>query len=124
MASEIVETVTARVGERDAQTARWISKQLGPGDRVRRGLIGFGGCMLGAVLSVPIIGAHWVLVPGFLLAGPVVAFWRYRQAQLSDRVEFRCSACGNAVAVPLDPKQRPPAYLYCPQCKVSVHVEQ
>lgn len=124
MASEIVEMVTVRIGERQAQAAQWISKRLGPSDKLRRGLIGFGGCFIGAVVSVPIIGAHWVLVPGFLIAAPIVAVWRYRQDQLSDRVEFHCGACGTAVAVSVEPKQRPPAYLYCPQCKASVHVEQ
>lgn len=124
MASEIVEPVTARVGENSAGQARWISKQLDAGDRLRRGLVGFGGCLLGAVLSLPIIGAHWVLVPGFIIAAPIVAWWRYSQGQLSDRVELHCGACGKDVKIELEPKQRPPAYLYCPECNASVHVEK
>ena len=37
-----------------------------------------------ALLSVPILVAHFVLVPGFFLLGPVMAYRRYRVTATSE----------------------------------------
>jgi hypothetical protein len=67
-----------------------------------------------AVLTVFIPIAHFVLVPGFLIAGPVMAVLRYRAGESVEGATGECPTCGQPVTVPLDPATRLPVWTYCP----------
>jgi len=59
--------------------------------RARRALLLL---LLGALLSVPIPGWHFVGVPGFLAAAVVIARRRLRQELRIESLSGRCPACG------------------------------
>ena len=46
-----------------------------PGDRTTRSITALVGCWLGAGVSIFIPLAHFFLVPGFFIAGPILAFF-------------------------------------------------
>lgn len=48
-----------------------------------------------AILSIPIVVFHFVLVPGFLLAGPVLFFMRYGEEQVILGSIVSCPVCGH-----------------------------
>lgn len=75
-----------------------------------------------AVLAIAIPLAHFVLVPAFLIAGPIMAYLRYRMAARSDRVTGRCPVNHNDIVISLGPKERPPLWKYCPVCKSPLHI--
>ena len=67
-----------------------------------------------AILAVAIPLAHFILVPGFLLAGPVAAVLRYRDTERNEQVTGECPVCGKPVTIPLDSSDRLPLWTYCP----------
>lgn len=91
-------------------------------ERLMRALKIWGLCWLFAVLSLPILGAHWFLVPGFLIAGPIMGYRRYHQYSSSDKVTGTCPRCHNEVSLSLEPREQLPLYKYCPQCSAPLHI--
>jgi hypothetical protein len=67
-----------------------------------------------AVVTIFIPIAHFVLVPGFLLAGPVTAVMRFRVAEMTETVQGECPTCNQAMTVAMDPAARLPLWTYCP----------
>lgn len=70
-----------------------------------------------ALLSVLIPLAHFILVPLFLVTGPVMACKRYRAAEVSERVEGHCPLCHNPITIRLGPAEKPVLWKYCPVCQ-------
>lgn len=66
-----------------------------------------------ALVTVFIPIAHFVLVPGFLVAGPVAAVLRYRAHENTEEATGECPTCGHPMVVPLDPATRLPLWTYC-----------
>lgn len=91
-------------------------------ERLIRALKIWGLCWLLAVLSLPILGAHWFLVPGFLIAGPVMGYRRYRQHSISVKVTGVCPRCRNGISLALEPRERLPLHKYCPQCGAPLYI--
>lgn len=72
------------------------------------------GIMWGVALATVFIPiAHFVLVPGFFIAGPVAAVLRYRVVESMEAAAGECPTCGRAMTVPLDPAARLPLWTYC-----------
>ena len=92
------------------------TRLLNSGERWKRAAAGLALFWGLAVLSVPIVGLHWVLVPGFLIAGPVVAYRRYAAGSIMDDATGTCPACGEEVRIGLAPSDRIPKWTYCPNC--------
>jgi len=90
----------------------------------KRALTRLGLCWLASLGSLPIIFAHWVLVPGFFIAGPFMAVAAYKMKSLPDRVEGQCPVCDTAITIKLEPKDQFPKWTYCPSCKNSLHLKQ
>lgn len=67
-----------------------------------------------ALLTAFIPIAHFVLVPGFLVAGPVMAVMRYRVTEDMNAATGECPTCGQAITVQLDPSAHLPVWTYCP----------
>ena len=76
-----------------------------------------------ALLSVLIPLAHFILVPLFLLTGPMVAYKRYRAIEGSERVEGHCPVCRNAIKIKLGPAEKPVLWKYCPVCQEPLACE-
>lgn len=75
-----------------------------------------------ALLSVPIIVAHFVLVPGFLMAGPVMAYRRYRLVEVPDHVTGTCPTNKEEMNLPLEASTRLPVWTHCQQCRTSIQL--
>lgn len=76
-----------------------------------------------ALLSVLIPLAHFILVPLFLITGPVMAYKRYREVDVSERVEGHCPVCRNAITLKLGPAEKPVLWKYCPVCQEPLSCE-
>ena len=94
------------------------------GERVKRAVGGLAACwaLAGVTLFIPI--AHFVLVPGFAIAGPVVAMRLYAQDQAMLHVKGECPKCGEAITIELDAKDKLPLWSYCPKCQAYVHIDK
>lgn len=91
-------------------------------DRVLRALAMVGGLWLLALVSVLIPVAHFILVPGFLLAGPVLAVMRYRVTEANQKVTGACPTCGDEISIEMDTSDRLPFWTYCPPAGHPIHL--
>jgi hypothetical protein len=92
------------------------------GERKIRAAKIWGMMWLFAVLSLPIIIAHFVLVPGFLIAGPVMAFKRYRLLEIPDHVSGKCPAGKEDFTLKLEASDHLPMWTHCPTCNASLQL--
>jgi len=88
----------------------------------KRALTRLGLCWLASVGSIPIIFAHWILVPGFFIAGPIMAMSAYKMKTIPDHAEGSCPACKENITLKLEPKDTLPKWTYCPSCNNSIQV--
>ncbi|NOY71866.1 MAG: hypothetical protein GXP14_05735 [Gammaproteobacteria bacterium] len=93
-------------------------------DRVGRALKILGICWLIAGVTVFIPLAHFVLVPGFFIAGPVMAIMRYKVDKAAEKVAVQCPECGQNVEIQMEAQDWPPLYTYCPECNTSVQLTE
>ncbi|MDR2187724.1 MAG: hypothetical protein LBE62_06685 [Azonexus sp.] len=89
-------------------------RQLSLSERALRGAVGLGLTWLLAAMSVVLPGIHFVSVPLLLLAGPVVAFLRYRRTTRNERISGACPTCGRAFFLPLKSTDQLPLDSCCP----------
>ena len=97
-------------------------KRFSGRDRVMRALGMLGLMWLLGVISIAIPIAHFVLVPAFLIAGPIAALLRYRATEQFERVTGACPTCGSGVSIDLDSSDRLPLWTYCPPSDDPIHV--
>jgi len=76
-----------------------------------------------AALSIPILIAHFILVPGFLIGGIVMFFKRWKTEQEAESVSGTCPACGNQITINLEKKGEFPQWRYCPSCNDSLELD-
>lgn len=91
-------------------------------DRMTRALKRLGLFWLLSVGSLPIIFAHWVLVPGFFIAGPIAAVMVYRTTEANDRAKGVCPNCNESIEIKMEPKETLPKWTYCPSCNESIQI--
>ncbi len=104
--------ITNSDGVRTAATLHCT--RFGTRDLVLRALGTLAIIWLLGLFTVAIPIAHFVLVPALLLAGPVLAWRRYRITEQSDRVEGVCPTCSVPFTKELDASDRLPLWTYCP----------
>ncbi len=73
-----------------------------------------------AAVFIPIV--HFFLVPLFLIAGPVMAFQKYRVTELALKADGLCPECQAQVSIVLEPADRLPKWSYCPACNKPVQL--
>jgi hypothetical protein len=93
-------------------------------DSTKRALKRLGLFWLLAVLSVPIIFAHWVLVPAFFIAGPVMAVLAYKTKSVNDKASGVCPECAEHVEVKFEARDTLPKWTYCPSCNKSLTIDE
>jgi hypothetical protein len=74
--------------EGEIQIQVWSSQE-----RLKRALKAWGMCWAGALISVLIPLAHFILVPSLFLAGPIAAYFIYQQQETIQGGEGKCPAC-------------------------------
>ena len=92
-------------------------------DCIKRALSRLGLCWLLSIGSIPIIIVHWVLVPGFFIAGPILAVLAYRTKQINDHAGGECPVCNNEFKIKFDAKENLPKWTYCPNCNDPIHLD-
>ena len=86
-------------------------------DRVKRAVTIFGLAMVLALIAIPIPLVHFVLVPGALLVGAVLAAVRLRQAEIFRSATGRCPFCGTEQSFSVIGRFRLPKTLHCSSCQ-------
>jgi len=102
--------------------ATLFSLEFDQSELTKRALKRLGLCWLASIASIPIIFAHWVLVPGFFIAGPIMAMTAYKMKTIPDHADGACPVCKESISFKLEPKDSLPKWNYCPSCKKSVQV--
>jgi len=122
MSSSEITDIRLSHGDGKATDGRLYTTVYTSGERMQRALLRlvllWG--LAGVTVFIPL--AHFVLVPGFLIAGPVVAVLVYRTEQARDRAEGQCPACGEAVTIKLEAKDEIPKWTYCPACNAALQI--
>lgn len=91
-------------------------------DRLVRAAKLWGLCWLLAAITVFIPILHFVLVPGFLLAGPIWAYVRYQIVVSFDGISGKCPAHQGVINIALEGDKMPPAWAYCPECDAALRL--
>jgi len=93
-------------------------------DCLKRAFMRLGLFWLLAFVSVFLIIAHWVLVPGFFIAGPIMAVVTYKTKQAAEKCTGQCPSCNEDISVKMDPKDTLPKWTYCPSCSKPLHIDK
>ena len=91
--------------------------------RIRRAAKIWAGCWAAAALSVLIPVAHFLLVPAFFLAGPIVAFSRWRQVSSVLGGDGACPACGAPMWIAENADEWP-LFQLCESCRTTIRIEK
>lgn len=81
-------------------------------------------CWLIAGVTVFIPIAHFFLVPGFLIGGPIAAYMRYKSAELPLGIEGVCPVCVEQIKMSVEASESLPMWKYCPACNASIKVQE
>ena len=124
MASTKLQAIHFRSNNNEKSTdAELQITQYNDQDRLKRALLKLGLFWLLAVGSIPIIFAHWVLVPGFFIAGPFMAIAAYKTSEVRDHARGVCPTCEEQIQVKFDTNDVVPRWTYCPKCNKSLHID-
>ena len=94
-----------------------LVRHRGVASRLGRAGLGLGIAWLLAFPAIFLPVLHFVLVPGFLVGGIVVAVYRLREDRTLARVEGTCPRCRATLDVTPGGRFRLPRTVQCPQCK-------
>lgn len=119
------EPVPVRLVAREGTSTEAVvyRKTLGSPERAWRALIVLGTCWLLAAVTVFIPLAHFVLVPGFLIAGPIVAYKRYGAQSVVMGGLATCPRCNASVRVKYATEDWPLS-ASCDACRAIVEVRR
>jgi len=116
-------TIQFRANNGESTTnATLYSLEFDQSELTKRALTRLGLCWLASVGSLPIIFAHWVLVPGFFIAGPILAMGAYKMKTIPDHADGTCPSCQEKISFDLEPKDKLPKWTYCPTCNNSIQI--
>jgi hypothetical protein len=96
---------------------------LSGADRLRRAAIALGASFGVALVAIPIPIVHFVLVPGSVLAGLILAAHRLRVSEIFQRAAGRCPFCGTEQAFSVLGRFSLPRNAFCVNCKRKLSLE-
>jgi len=94
------------------------------GDRLKRALARLAAFWALAVVTAFIPIAHFVLVPGFLIAGPVIAFMTYKTGWIRNHAAGTCPDCDHEITLSLGARDQLPKWTYCPDCNAPLQITE
>jgi hypothetical protein len=98
-------------------SATLVVERLTPGQRLGRAAAVLGMGVAAATVALPIPLVHFVLVPGSLLAGLILAAVRVSQREIVRSAEGACPFCGTRQRLGLaGRKYRLPRRVHCSSC--------
>jgi hypothetical protein len=109
--------VTLEVFGANPVPATAVVRQLSIASRLGRAGVGLGIAWLLAFPAIFLPVLHFVLVPGFVIGGVVLAAVRLREDRTLARVEGTCPRCRAGLDVTPGGRFRLPRSVQCPQCK-------
>lgn len=119
-----IDNTAVVIKDNDEQTSsgQLQTTEFDHGDCIKRALLKLGLFWLLAVASLPIVIAHWVLVPGFFLAGPWMAYRTYKITHRRDHVSGDCPGCKEKITIKLEANDELPKWSYCPACNTPLQI--
>jgi hypothetical protein len=93
-------------------------------DRLKRAATIFGLAMVLALIAIPIPLVHFILVPGALLMGVVLALVRLGQSEVFRTATGCCPFCGKEQSFSVMGRFRLPKKLYCSSCQRQLLLEE
>lgn len=100
-------------------TIQFNIRALTAQERKQKALKALGICWGLSLATAPLPPIHWVTVPGFFLAGPVMFLKKIRQPEYFDEIKFPCPECGKEVVVQPQVVQNPLSFV-CPHCRYGL----
>jgi hypothetical protein len=98
--------------------------ELNLGDRLRRGLLVFGGGIGVALIALPIPIVHLILPPAALLGGTTFGVLRITQREVLDSAAGACPFCGTRQRFNLGGgSYRLPRTVICSGCRKALRIE-
>ena len=94
-----------------------------PRERAVRALKSGAACWMAALVSIIIPLLHFVLVPGFLIAGPILAYVVFGQEKVVLSGEGTCPKCREILPIARSAYRFPISDL-CTRCQCSVKIER
>ncbi len=116
MAETRQETISIKSDSAGSNSGVLTTQVLTSGERVGNALKILAICWVLAVITAFIPIAHFVLVPLFAIAGPVMAFMKYGVENVTDNTKGICPECQQEITIDLDPSDKLPKWTYCPKC--------
>lgn len=96
---------------------------LSRSERLKRAAAVLGAALAVALVGLPIPIVHFVLVPGALLLGVILAAVRLGQGEVFRAVEGRCPFCCTDQAFPVSGRFRLPRQVHCAHCHRALSLE-
>jgi hypothetical protein len=123
MPQPITRTIQLKSQAGDTSQAEMTLQAYSNAERKKRAILILLACWTGAAASIPILIAHFILIPGFLIAG-IVLFWkRWKTEEEAESVSGVCPACHNEITINLEKKGELPQWQYCPSCNDSLELD-
>lgn len=116
MSESISQPIVIKGNESAASVAELHSRRFTSGERMGRAGKVLAICWVCALITLFIPVAHFFLVPMFLIAGPVMAFIKYKAETVMEKAHGVCPECSDTVDIELDPGDKLPKRTYCPAC--------
>lgn len=121
-----IENTAVQLKDNDGNTAAGTlqTTHYDGGDRMKRALLRLAACWAAAGVTLFIPLAHFVLVPGFLIAGPVIALGAYRMEWARNHASGRCPVCQADITLAMEAKDALPKWTYCPACNAPLQLTE
>jgi len=116
MSESKTEVIVIKGSESDTSVGELHSSRFSSAERMARAGKVLAIAWLLALITAFIPIAHFFLVPLFLIAGPVMAFMKYKAETILENAHGTCPECSKAVEINLDPAEKLPKRTYCPDC--------
>jgi hypothetical protein len=119
------ESIPVRIhGVRETVTSGQVEQlSWDKAQRTRRALKALGICWGIALCTVLIPILHFILVPLFLISGPIVFFWVASQERMITGGKGICPECGKAIDLMKSPPRWPLSDL-CSHCQARLSIER
>ena len=123
MLTQNVEVVVPLEPARQPVPATVEVRELASGRRAFRGARTWVLCWIAAAACVPIPILHFILVPGFLILGPILGWRASRATSLVVGGSFRCARCSAEQSIGT-PEVAWPAEVSCSDCGVGLELRK
>jgi hypothetical protein len=123
MPQSITRTIQLKSQAGDTTRAEMTLQAYSNAERKKRAILTLLSFWALAALSIPILIAHFILVPGFFIGGIVLSSKRWRTAEEAESVSGTCPACHNEITINLEKKGELPQWQYCPSCSDSLELD-